>query len=69
MDLTFDNPDFMKLAESFGWRGFHADNARDLKGKLEAAFECGGPALIVVPIDYRENAKLTKRLGDIVCPI
>jgi len=68
-DLSFQNPDFMKLADAFGWRGFRADNARDFRGILEEAFECGEPALVVVPIDYSENVKLTKRLGDIVCPI
>jgi acetolactate synthase-1/2/3 large subunit len=69
VDLSFDNPDFMKLADSFGWRGFRAENARDLRDTLEVAFDCGQPALVVVPIDYSENVKLTKRLGNIVCPI
>jgi acetolactate synthase-1/2/3 large subunit len=69
IDLSFDNPDFMKLADAFGWRGFRAENARDLRHTLEEAFGCGDPALVVVPIDYSENVKLTKRLGNIVCPI
>jgi acetolactate synthase-1/2/3 large subunit len=68
-DLSFQNPDFMKLADAFGWRGFRAENARDFRGVLESAFDCGDPALVVVPIDYSENVKLTKRLGNIVCPI
>jgi acetolactate synthase-1/2/3 large subunit len=68
-DLTFDNPDFMKLADAFGWRGFRVENARDLLQTLEEALACGQPALVVVPIDYSENVKLTKRLGNIVCPI
>jgi acetolactate synthase-1/2/3 large subunit len=69
VDLSFDNPDFMKLADAFGWRGFRVARARDLAPTLEAAFDCGEPALVVVPIDYSENMKLTNRLGDIVCPI
>jgi len=28
-----------------------------------------GPALIAVPVDYAENLKLTKRLGEIECTI
>jgi acetolactate synthase-1/2/3 large subunit len=68
-DLSFQNPDFMKLADAFGWRGFRAQNARDLRGTLEDAFDCGEPALVVVPIDYSENVKLSKRLGNLVCPI
>ncbi len=67
--LAFSNPDFMKLADAFGWSGFHCDESKDLRGVLERAFECDGPALVVVPIDYRENALLTERLGNIVCPI
>ncbi len=67
--LSFTNPDFLKLAESFGWAGFHCDQSKDLKGVLEKAFACDEPALVIVPIDYRENALLTERLGNIVCPI
>jgi acetolactate synthase-1/2/3 large subunit len=69
VDLSFDNPDFMRLADAFGWRGFRVENSRDLARTLEEAFDCGAPALVVVPIDYSENTKLTKRLGKIVCPI
>ena len=65
-DCAFGNPDFMKLAESFGWFGIHAENARDLMPALEKAFSAGRPALITVPIDYRENARLTEKLKIIV---
>lgn len=69
VDLSFENPDFMKLADSFGWKGFRAENARDLEQTLRDAFDCGEPALVVVPIDYSENMKLSRRLGHLVCPI
>ena len=68
-DLDFGNPDWMKLADAFGWNGHHVTRSRDLAGALEASFAEPGPSLVVVPIDYRENALLTKRLGDIQCPI
>jgi len=64
-DLSFTNPDWMKLADSFHWAGFHCEKSRDFKETLEAAFNAGRPALVVVPIDYRENALLTERLGSI----
>jgi acetolactate synthase-1/2/3 large subunit len=32
---------------------------------LESAFEESGPSLVVVPIDYRENEILTRKLGAI----
>jgi acetolactate synthase-1/2/3 large subunit len=67
--LSFGNPDFMKLADAFGWEGFYCDESKNLKSVLERAFECDGPALVVIPIDYRENALLTQRLGNIACPI
>lgn len=68
-DLSFGNPDWIKLADSFGWNGHKVNNSRDLQSVLENAFSEPGPSLVVVPIDYSENDKLTKRLGEIVCPI
>jgi acetolactate synthase-1/2/3 large subunit len=68
-ELTFGNPDWMKLASAFGWSGHHVENSRDLSSTLEAAFAEPGPSLLVVAIDYRENMKLTERLGDIACSI
>ncbi len=68
-DLAFGNPDWMKLAESFGWHGRRVEDAADLSGALGEALAYDGPALVVVPIDYGENPKLTEKLGQIVCPI
>ena len=64
-DLAFENPDFLKLADAFGIKGIRVDNSRDLIPDLEEAFATDGPVLLSLPIDYRENALLTKRLGDI----
>jgi len=68
-DLSFGNPDWLKLAESFGWSGHKVENSKDLVDTLVKAFDEEGPSLVVVPIDYRENLILTERLGDIACPI
>lgn len=68
-NLSFGNPDFVKLAESFGWEGVRVENAADLASTLAKAFHADSPVLIVIPIDYRENALLTERLGNIACPI
>jgi len=68
-DLSFDNPDWMQLASAFGWHGHKVDNSASLASELQAALAEKGPSLVVVPIDYRENMLLTKRLGDIACPI
>jgi len=68
-DLSFGNPQWMLLAEAFGWFGHRIERSVDLLDTLNTAFEESGPSLVVVPIDYRENMKLTERLGDIVCAI
>ena len=68
-DLAFDNPDWEKLADAFGMWGKKVTKVEDLKPALEEAFKQSGPALIVVPIDYSENMKLTKRLGEIDCTL
>jgi acetolactate synthase I/II/III large subunit len=57
------------LVLAFGWQGYRGDNSVELLGVLEDAFEQEGPSLIKVAIDYRENALLTGRLGNIVCAI
>ena len=68
-DLDFDNPDFMKLADAFGWQGIYCDKSTELAAALEKTFETPGPSLLVIPIDYRENNLLTERLGNIACSI
>ncbi len=68
-DLAFGNPEWTTLAQSFGWNGHYVHNSADLATTLEAAFEEKGPSLVVIPIDYRENPLLTKKLGEITCTI
>jgi acetolactate synthase I/II/III large subunit len=67
--VAFGNPDFVALARAFGARGERVQSADELIPALEAAFAGRGPCLIDVPIEYRENLKLTERLGQLVCPI
>ena len=61
-DLAFSNPDWLKLAESLGWNGHLVTEAEKLQGTLEQTYHEEGPSLLVIPIDYRENTLLTKRL-------
>jgi acetolactate synthase-1/2/3 large subunit len=69
VDLAFGNPDFVALAHAFGWNGHRVEKSRELREVLEQAFTGSGPSLVVIPIDYRENALLSERLGAIECPI
>ncbi len=68
-DLAFGNPDWLKLADAFGWHGQRVENSGQLRDALRQAFDNQGPSLLVIPIDYRENQKLTKKLGQITCVI
>ena len=68
-DLSFGNPDWMQLASAFGWHGHLVNSSMALQDTLNTALNETGPSLVVIPIDYGENMKLTKRLGDISCPI
>ncbi len=68
-DLSFGNPNWTTLADAFGWHGHYVEKSVDLKGTLEAAFAENGPSLVVIPIDYRENALLARKMGEITMTI
>jgi acetolactate synthase-1/2/3 large subunit len=44
------NPDFVKLAESFGAQGFRTETLEALRRAIRAGFESGEPTLIDVPV-------------------
>jgi len=50
------NPDFVKLAESFGVQGRRATTPDELKRALEGALSADAPALIEVPIERGSEA-------------
>jgi acetolactate synthase-1/2/3 large subunit len=61
--VEFGNPDFVDYARSFGIAGFRPSSTADLLPTLRRALDVDGPALVEVPIDYRENLRLTEHLG------
>ncbi len=61
--VEFGNPDFVDYARSFGIAGFRPASAADLLPTLRRALDVDGPALVEIPIDYRENLRLTEHLG------
>ena len=61
--VDFGNPDFVAYAESFGIAGFRPSSAAELLPMLRRALDVDGPTLVEVPIDYRENLRLTEQLG------
>ena len=69
LGVAFGNPDFVRLAEAFGATGVRIEGAGELIPALKTAFASRGPVVVDVPVDYRENLKLTERMGRIVCPV
>ncbi|MCA8838015.1 MAG: acetolactate synthase large subunit [Gammaproteobacteria bacterium] len=67
--IDFNNPDFVTYAESFGARGYRISEENQLLPVLHEALNCGTVAVIDCPVDYSENMKLTKKLGELVCPL
>jgi acetolactate synthase I/II/III large subunit len=61
--VAFDNPDFVAYAESFGIAGFRPSSSADLYPTLMRALDLDEPSVVEVPIDYRENLRLTEHLG------
>ncbi len=48
--VDFRNPDFVKLAESFGWNAWRATDAAELGQAVAESFDTAGPTLIEVPV-------------------
>ncbi len=68
-NISFNNPDFVKYAESFGAKGYRVERAQDLVPTLEQAFADNTVVVVDVPVDYSENMKLTEKLGKLICPV
>lgn len=56
--VDFNNPNFVKYAESFGAHGHFIDKPDDFNEIFKHTLNCGGVHIIDVPIDYRENNTL-----------
>jgi acetolactate synthase-1/2/3 large subunit len=59
----FTNPDFVKLAESFGCAAFRCDSVDGFCDHLRTALSLDRPSVIVVPIDYSIDVALSEELG------
>lgn len=63
--VDFGNPDLVKLAESFGAKGYRVSSADELLPILKEALQQKVPAIIDCPVDYSENTRLVEQLGKI----
>lgn len=65
--VDLQNPDLVQVSQAFGCHSDRINHVSEIIPKLQKAFKIiDKPSVIIVPIDYSENMKLTKRLGDIV---
>jgi acetolactate synthase-1/2/3 large subunit len=60
----FTNPDFVRLAESFGMPAWRCEGVEDLGRRLRQALSLDVPSLIVVPIDYSIDVAISQELGE-----
>lgn len=66
--LDFDNPDFVKYAESYGATGVRIERTEDLLPTLEKCLDEKGVHVIDLPVDYSDNQKvLVKQLKERTC--
>lgn len=61
--VDFTNPDFKALAEAMHCKGYRVEKSEDLRPILEEAFAQDCPSVVVVPVDYSENMRLSRELA------
>lgn len=66
---SLGNPDFRRLAESYGAKGYRIETAGGLLPVLKEALSQTGVSVIEVPVDDRENFRFTDHLGNFICPL
>ena len=59
----FTNPDFVRLAESFGMPAWRCESVADFGALLARAKGLDVPSLIVLPIDYSIDVAISQELG------
>lgn len=64
--VDFGPVDFVKYAESFGAKGLRVTNQEELEAAIKEGYETDGPVLIDMPVNYKDNIKLsTNMLPDV----
>jgi len=61
--VDFTNPDFVKLAESFGLPAWRIEEPDQFAERLEHALTLDTASLIVLPIDYSIDVAISEELG------
>lgn len=63
--VDFDNPDFVKLAQSMHCKGYRIQKTEELQDVLKKSLKEEVPVIIDCPVDYLENRKLSEHLDEI----
>jgi acetolactate synthase I/II/III large subunit len=61
--VDFQNPDFLKYAESFGAKGYRINHTDELLPILKSSLIDDAVSVITCPVDYSKNIDLTNKLG------
>lgn len=67
--IKFNNPDFVKFAESMGLKGYRVETTEDFVPILKDALEQNVPTVIDCPVDYRENLIFSQKTEALSCVI
>ncbi|MBW4630072.1 MAG: acetolactate synthase large subunit [Brasilonema octagenarum HA4186-MV1] len=67
--VHFGNPDFVKFAESMGLKGYRVESVTDFVPILKEALAQDVPAVIDCPVDYRENARFSRKAVELNCTV
>ncbi|HDE0676103.1 TPA: acetolactate synthase AlsS [Staphylococcus aureus] len=60
--VDFGPVDFVKYAESFGAKGLRVTNQEELEAAIKEGYETDGPVLIDIPVNYKDNIKLSTNM-------
>jgi acetolactate synthase-1/2/3 large subunit len=67
--VDFGNPDFVKLAESYGAKGYAIKRTEYILTTLQRALMNNTVSVIACPVDYTQNMVLTQKLGELTQPL
>ena len=61
-DVAFGPVDYVKYAESFGAKGIRVTSPEELEAAIKEGYETEGPVLIDIPVNYKDNIKLSTNM-------
>ncbi|PAK71901.1 thiamine pyrophosphate-binding protein, partial [Staphylococcus pasteuri] len=58
----FGSVDYVKYAEAFGAKGMRVTNQEELENAIKKGYEIQGPVVIDIPVNYKDNVKLSTNM-------